>query len=174
MRTGKPDGSPSRRARKPPGAGTDAPEAPRTPTPRENPATGIVGFGIAAEVAAVLRNFGVDLDDAIRSAGRAFPEDGALARPSPVADLGRLMSLCVARTNCPHFGLLVGQRDILASLGLVGCLVPQSQTVGMALENLVRRLQRDRGAAAAMLTRRGAVARLSYPIHQSGVECADQ
>jgi AraC-like DNA-binding protein len=173
VRTSKPDRPPSRRARKPPGEGTSA-AAVRTLTPREKLAPAVFRTGIAAEVAIVLRNLGVDPDDEIRSAGRAFREDMIPARPSPVADLGKLMSLCVARTECAHFGLLVGQRDLLASLGLVGCLAPRSQTVGKALETLVRHLQRAVGAAAPMLAKSGAVASLSYPIHQSDVESADQ
>jgi hypothetical protein len=40
--------------------------------------------------------------------------------------LGRLLALCVARTHCPHFGLLIGQRATILSFGLVGLLMQHS------------------------------------------------
>jgi hypothetical protein len=56
----------------------------------------------------------------------------------PFAAPGRLYTLCVARTNCPHFGLLVGQRATILSLGLVGRLMQHSETIGDALCALKR------------------------------------
>ena len=43
---------------------------------------------------------------------------------------GHLLDICVARTGCPHFGLLVGQRNGLEALGLVGLLVKYSSGRG--------------------------------------------
>jgi AraC-like DNA-binding protein len=134
----------------------------------------VVCLGIAAEVATVLQNFGVGLDDEIRLACRALPESVRPSRPLPVAELGTLISLCVARTTCSHFGLLVGQQGVLASLGVVGALVPRSQPAGRILKNLVRRLQRADATTAPKLTQHGDVARLSYPINQPEVENSDQ
>src|SRR5215218_8696809 len=92
----------------------------------------------------------------------------------PVAALGRLVSVCVAQTHCPHFGILVGQKAPLSSLGIVGGLMQHSDTVGDALRSLVLHLHlHDRGAAP-VLTVNGDVAILSYAVCDSGVECADQ
>jgi hypothetical protein len=55
----------------------------------------------------------------------------------PYAALGRLITLAAERTNCPHLGLLVGQRATLASLGQLGVLMRHSDTVGDALRALV-------------------------------------
>jgi AraC-like DNA-binding protein len=147
--------------------------ADHAPAPRGPPASGIITLGITAEIAAVLRQFGADLDEDIRSAHLAPTGKAIDARPMPVEDLGRLMTACVALTKCPHFGLLVGQRSILAALGLVGCLMPRLQTVGVALKNLVWHLQQGRDAAP-LLTVDGGLARLGYAIHTPGVESADQ
>ena len=51
-----------------------------------------------------------------------------------------LVALAVARTGCPHIGLLVGQRDGLQSLGLAGLLVRYSPDVDTALRSFVRYL----------------------------------
>jgi AraC-like DNA-binding protein len=56
------------------------------------------------------------------------------------ADRSRLLGHCVARTGCMHFGLLVGQRGSLYSLGPAGFLVKDSPGVGTARHSLVRYL----------------------------------
>lgn len=52
------------------------------------------------------------------------------------AALGRLTTLAASETRCAHFGLLVGQRTTLASLGLLGSLLRHSETIGDALRAL--------------------------------------
>jgi AraC-like DNA-binding protein len=64
----------------------------------------------------VLREFGIDPIEVITSVGvdpALFDDpDNRLAFRA----VGQLMGACVARTGCPHFGLLVGQRSGLNSL----------------------------------------------------------
>jgi len=71
---------------------------------------GYIHLGVAKEIAPILRGFGLDPDPVIREAGLdpCLFDDGSNIIPH--AALGRLLTLCVARTDCPHFGLLVGQR----------------------------------------------------------------
>ena len=173
MRTGTLDGSPIKRTGKLPRTGVRLPATDHAPAPRGAPAAGIIALGITAEIAAVLRQFGADLDQGIRAARLAPSAEGLEVSPMPVEDLGRLMAACVTKTKCPHFGLLVGQRSILAALGLVGCLMPRLQTVGVALKNLVWHLQQGRDAAP-LLTVDGGLARLSYAIRTPRIESADQ
>src|SRR3712207_6209000 len=62
---------------------------------------GYIHLGVAKEIAPTLRDFGIDPDPVIREAGldpRLF-DDGANVIAH--AALGRLLTLCVARTNCP-------------------------------------------------------------------------
>jgi AraC-like DNA-binding protein len=80
----------------------------------------------------------------------------------------------VAATGCPHFRLLVGQRNTLDHLGLVGLLVRYSPDVGTALRNLVRYFHlRERGAVMT-LALAGEEALLGYEIYQSQSDTSDQ
>ncbi|KAA0115663.1 AraC family transcriptional regulator [Methylobacterium sp. P1-11] len=166
----KSEGRPFRRVRRPANACRPMQTIIDNLAPADAGDGGIVRISIAAEVATVLRKFGVDMDGEIRSASRAFAEDGTLL----VADLGRLMSLCVTRTNCPHFGLLVGQQDILAFVGMASAMIPQSPTVAEILTKFAHHLHRLDVTTSPMLTQHGDTARLEYAIVQSGVESADQ
>ena len=114
-----------------------APPALLTATPALSLPTGYTHLGVAKEIVPTLRDFGLDPDPIIKAAGldpRLF-EDGTSVIPHRA--LGRLCALSVARTQCRHFGLLVGQRATILSLGLVGRLMLHSETFGDALRSLV-------------------------------------
>jgi AraC-like DNA-binding protein len=86
----------------------------------------------------------------------------------------RLLALCVERTQCEHFGLLLGMRSETKDLGLVGHLVQNSPDVDAALRNLILHLHlHDRGAVPTLTVKSG-VAVLGYAIYQPGVVRADQ
>src|SRR5918994_688245 len=98
---------------------------------------GYIHLGVAKEIVPTLREFSLDPDPIIKAAGldpRLF-DDGANVIPH--AALGRLLTLSVSQTHCLHFGLLVGRRATILSLGLVGRLMQHSETVGDALTALV-------------------------------------
>jgi AraC-like DNA-binding protein len=121
-----------------------------------------------------LRYFGVDPDPLIREAGldpRLF-DDGANVIPH--AALGRLLTLSVVRTHCPHFGLLVGRRATILSLGLVGRLMQQSETVGDAMRALVSNLSIQNRGAVPSLTISGDTALFTFSVYQTEGESADQ
>jgi AraC-like DNA-binding protein len=87
---------------------------------------------------------------------------------------GRLMRQCVAATGCAHFGLLVGQRNGLEQLGLVGLLVKYSPDVGTALRSLVRYFHLRVRGAVVTVGRDGDAASLGYEIVQQPGEASDQ
>ena len=92
----------------------------------------------------------------------------------PIAALARLYTLCVARTRCPHFGLLVGRRATILSMDLIGRLMQHSETVGAALEGFVSNLGvRDR-AVVASLTSSDGMAMLTFAIHWPQTESVEQ
>ncbi|WP_245435360.1 AraC family transcriptional regulator [Microvirga calopogonii] len=131
-------------------------------------------MGVAKEIVPILREFGRDPDPIIRAAGLdpLLFEDGANVIPHTA--LGRLLALSVARTHCPHFGLLVGQRATILSLGMVGRLMQHSDTVGDAMRALVSYLSiQDRGAVPS-LTISDDVALFSFSVYQPQTESADQ
>jgi AraC-like DNA-binding protein len=135
---------------------------------------GYIDLGIAKEIAPTLRDLGIAPDPVIREAGLdpALFDDGA--NVIPFAALGRLLTLSVARTHCPHFGLLVGARASILSLGLVGRLMLHSQTVGEALQGLVANLSIQNRGAVPALSVAGDTALFSYEIYQPETESADQ
>ena len=131
-------------------------------------------LGVAKEIAPTLREFGLDPDPIIKGAGldpHLF-EDGANAIPHRA--LGRLWALSVAHTQCPHFGLLVGRRATILSLGLVGRLMLHSQTFGDALHSLVANLSVQDRVVVPSLEVEGDTAIFSYAVYQPGTQSADQ
>jgi AraC-like DNA-binding protein len=92
----------------------------------------------------------------------------------PFAGRSHLVSRCVARTGCRHFGLLVGQQGGLSSLGLVGYLARHSPDVGTALRTLERFFHLHVQGAVLTLTVEGGSAFFVYGIYSPGVEAADQ
>src|SRR6478609_12212981 len=118
-----------------------------TASKHQVPPPGYIHLGVAKEVVPILQDFGLAPDPLIREAelDPALFEDGASVIPH--AALGRLLTLCVARTQCSHFGLLVGQRATILSLGMVGRLMQHSDTVGEAIRALVANLSiQNRGS----------------------------
>ncbi|MCB8820597.1 AraC family transcriptional regulator [Microvirga rosea] len=135
---------------------------------------GYIHLGVVKEIAPILREFGIDPEPIIREAGldpRLF-DDGANVIPH--ASLGHLLTLCVARTQCPHFGLLVGQRATILSLGIVGRLMQHSETVGDALRALVSNLSIQNRGSVPSLTTMGDVALFTFSVYQPETESVDQ
>jgi AraC-like DNA-binding protein len=132
---------------------------------RTAPLAGIPGLvrDLGQDQVAVLAEAGVDprlLDD---------PE-GVMS----FSAVGQLLAACVSATGCPHFGLLLGERTGIESLGLVGHLAAHSTHLGQALRNIVLHLHlHDRGAVPT-LSVSAAEARLGYAIYQPGVAATAQ
>jgi AraC-like DNA-binding protein len=122
----------------------------------------------------VLLRFGVDPGEILASVGLDAGIISDPENPVPCASLGRLISACVARTRCRHFGLLVGERGGPASLGLVGLLIRQAPDVGTALRQAALYLHLHDRAAVVVLSAQDGVARIAYAIYAPGVESSDQ
>ena len=135
---------------------------------------GYIHLGVAKEIAPTLRDFGIDPDPVIREAGLdpSLFDDGTNVISH--AALGRLLTLSVARTNCPHFGLLVGKRATILSLGMVGRLMQHSDTLGDALRALVASLSIQNRGAVPSLTTSDDTALFSFAVYQPDVESAEQ
>src|SRR5215211_6791715 len=128
---------------------------------------GYIHLGVAKEIVPTLREFDIDPDPVIREAGLDPHLFDKGANVIPHSALGRLLTLCVARTHCPHFGLLVGQRATILSLGMVGRLMQHSHTVGDALRALVSNLSTlDRVVVPSLVSRDG-TALLTFATYQA-------
>lgn len=86
----------------------------------------------------------------------------------------RLVQLCVARTGCSHFGLLIGAQAGLRSMGPLGLLMKYSPDVGSALRSLVRHLHLHGRGGAATLAVQGDTATLGYQVHIAQSLATDQ
>jgi AraC-like DNA-binding protein len=138
------------------------------------PEKATVRIGVASAVPTVLRSLGADPAKVVAEAGfdlEVFEDPDNLIS---YAARGRLLSRCVARTGCKHFGLLLGQQGRLSSFGLVGFLVQHSPDVGTALGSLVRYLHLHVRGAVPSLTVHGKSAVLGYDIYEPQVEATDQ
>ncbi len=83
---------------------------------------------------------------------------------------GRLLAACTEATGRDHFGLLLGQREGLDGLGLVGMLGACSPNLEQALRSMVLHLHlHDRGAIPDLDVRNREV-RVGYTIYQPGIE----
>lgn len=135
---------------------------------------GDIHMGLAQGIAPALRDFGIDPAPLIRMAGlRPSLMDDA-AGTIPLSVLGRLLTLGVARTNCPHFGLLVGKHASPLSLGMIGRLMLHSETIGDALRAFVSALWVQGRGVAPSLSIENDVVLFSCSVSPSYIESADQ
>ena len=135
---------------------------------------GCLRVGPLVEVPQVLRELGVDPVEAISNAGLDMTLFDDPENMIPFTAVGRLLKWCVARTQCPDFGLLIGQRSGPDCMGIVGCLAQHLPDVGSALRSLILHLHiHDRGATPLLSVEQG-VAMLSYLIYQQEVESSNQ
>lgn len=91
-----------------------------------------------------------------------------------LAERGRLLDCCATVSGCPHFGLLVGQRDGLEQLGIVGLLGRHAPDVGTALRRLIRHFRLQAQGVEIGLAADGGRALFSYAIGEEGVPGIDQ
>jgi AraC-like DNA-binding protein len=130
--------------------------------------------GGALPITEVLTELGVEPTEVLREAGI---DPGLFADPDNLITYrarGRLMACCVARTGCRHFGLLVGKRMNLQSLGLVGMLVRNSRDVRTALRSVVTFLHLHTSGAVMRLKISNDMAMLTYDTSEPNVEATDQ
>ena len=143
-------------------------------TMKDGPEIAMVRIGGTLAIPKVLRSLGVDRLAVLAEAGvdpALFDDPDNLIA---YKQRSRLFSACVARTGCPHFGLLVGQQGRLNDLGLVGLLVKYSPDVETALRSLKHYFHLHARGAGVTLDVHGDVATLGYEIHEPHTEATDQ
>ena len=121
-----------------------------------------------------MRDLGADPAPVIRAAGL---DPAMLTDPNAIIPLGAFCELIArsgACTGCPHFGLLLGQRVRLSSLGLIGSLLLHSETVGDALRSLIRHVEMHCVGATTALTAKDGTAVWNCVVYEPGTHCADQ
>ena len=141
---------------------------------KSQPRAALLRVGGAAAILAVLDDFGIDSDEVLVDAGIDPRLCGDPDNLITYATRDRLFQLCVARSNCQHFGLLVGQRMNLSALGLVGLLTKTSSNVGAALRSLIEFLEVHSQGAMMTLRIDDDLALLTYDTFQPGLVSTDQ
>jgi hypothetical protein len=136
--------------------------------------SGLQRVGPLAEVPGVLREFGVDPARVLSEAG--LPE-GVLddsGNRITFRAMGRLLECGARATQCPHFGLLVGQRARVDHFGLVGRLIENAPTLGVAIMDFADNQHRYvRGSVIHVLFQNSDCI-ATYSVYQSRVQAADQ
>jgi len=133
-----------------------------------------VRLGATVGLVPVLQSLGVDPSRLLTEAGADM---SLFANPdNRVSYTARnhWVAHCVARTGCHHLGLLVGQRNTLQSVGLVGLLAKYSPDVESALRSLVRYFRLHAQGALPTLAVEGRSAFLGYVTYVPGAEANDQ
>jgi Arabinose-binding domain of AraC transcription regulator, N-term len=95
-------------------------------------------------------------------------------RRVPYRTVARLFRRCVEATSCDHFGLLVGSRAGLSSLGVVGYLASSAPTVGTALEIIRPGNSVADGGGIVTLDCREHTVSLGYEVVEPGIEHTEQ
>lgn len=134
----------------------------------------MVRAGPLLALPAVLRSLGVDPPELLAELGltESFFEDPE--NTLSMAMGGRLLGLCVERTSCEHFGLLVGQHAGASSLGALGYLIRSSATVGDALAAFSRHLDVQDQGGTVWVDSEGSHSILGYTLFDAEVESLDQ
>jgi len=128
----------------------------------------------AAAILPTLVDLGVDPNVVVRSAGI---EPAIFSDPDndlPFAAVGRLASECVKATACESFGLRVGSRRNMPSLGLTGLVSMHASTVRDALQILSSTLKTSNTGVATVLDVRGQIASFLYVVTAPNIESTDQ
>lgn len=91
-----------------------------------------------------------------------------------LAALGRLLKYCAARARCPHLGLLIGQRNGLDTLGLVGLAARYAPDVETALRTLETHVHLHNAAVHLAVSADDRYATLSYDMLEPNIDAVNQ
>ena len=164
---------------RPPGHPTERQSAPSEEAgldrvTRAKPRFATIKVRNAAAIVPTLVELGVDSNAVLRSAGI---EPAMFSDPDndlPFATLGRLVSACVKATACELFGLRVGARRTMTSLGLTGLVSMHASTVREALQIISNSIQTTNTGVATTLEVRGQIASFLYVVTAPNIESSDQ
>lgn len=98
----------------------------------------LIRVGPSIAIPSVLKGFGVDPEVTFLEIGLDITLFENADNIISFHDRGRLLAHCVDKTQCSHFGLLVGSYAGINSLGVVGLLMKSCGSLAEALQCLVR------------------------------------
>jgi AraC-like DNA-binding protein len=122
----------------------------------------------------ILRKLGCEPEPVFREAGLTLAHFKNPDNEISYIAASHLLALCVAKTGCQHFGLLMAERVSSSSLGIAGFMLRFAPDVQTALQALQRNLELHDQGGIPTLTMDGKYAVFGYAIHQPGVQAIDQ
>jgi len=150
------------------------PPRPPRPLPASTPATSVIRVGGAAALLPLLAREGIDVGRLVSEVGLTIAVFDDPDNVVPFAALCRLVKLAAERTGLADVGLRTCLATGLASLGTLGYLIANSETVGHGLAALETFLYvHDQGATPVLATD-GATAHLGYEVLAPDLPGADQ
>ena len=141
--------------------------------PSPEPSEWVQRVGGMARLPCLLQEFGVDVAAVLGDC--ALPPD-ILEDPErrlPFAQVGELLQRAATRTGIDHFGLLLGQRLDIGTLGLLGETARHAPTVGAALSTVAEHHRIHTRACLIFLSVDGDWATFGYSIYDPATAGAE-
>lgn len=135
---------------------------------------GLLRVAPLTEIPVLLHRGGVDPHELLAEFGLAPSYFENPENVIPFTTVSGIFRRCVERTNCAHFGLLLGQRLSISALGAVGYLGQSTSDVRSALREMTAHLHLHDSGAFATLSVQGGFATLSYTLILHAVEGSEQ
>jgi AraC-like DNA-binding protein len=138
------------------------------------PASGVVGadmvgVGTLMPVPRLLTERGIDPARTLAEFGLDLAYLKNPENTIAFATMARIESRCAELTQCPHFGLLIGQCDSSSSLGTLGFLMRSAPDVRTAIDDVTRHFRVHNASAEMALVEVGDLASVSYRILPASV-----
>jgi len=140
---------------------------------RASTALGMVRTATMMPVAVILRELGVDPVQLLAEFGLDAAYLNEPENRIPLTTMGRILARSAQCTNCPHFGLLVGQRDGLPALGIVGYLLQTAPDVRTSLAMLSRYIHLHNQDSAISVARNDGFVGFQYSLRGADFEGRD-
>ena len=122
----------------------------------------------------LLARFGVPVEPVLQAVGLTRQDLDDPERSVPFSDLDQVLGDCVTRTQCDHFGLLLGQYVDLQCFGVTGRLARHAPSVGIALRDLaVHFVLHDSGGVPSVAIH-GDTVTFAYGIHTAVLRHVNQ
>ncbi len=125
-------------------------------------------IGLFRRIPELLTELGTDADATLESLGLARDDFEDPENEIPYFLLERLLVECERRTQCAHFGLLLGETTRLAELGLLGRVARCAATAGEGLAALERTYNLHRGGGIIHVVDDGETASFVFAIAMPG------
>jgi AraC-like DNA-binding protein len=135
---------------------------------------GMVRIAPLLAIPTLLREHGRDPETVFRQAGLSLELWNDPATEISFVSASRLLEASAAATGCDHFGLLLGERVEIASLGLAGLLLGCAPDPGIAIDMLRKHLNLHDSGGLVTFETVDELARFGYLITQPGTSAIDQ